>query len=181
MKGKGNDMQSKIKLLKVLDILSATDEKHPITASKICALLEGEGISAERKSICRDINTLISHGYSITLCRDNKLGYYMTQQKKERRTVTSETVKVTLSYVPERESELFAIFGKGENKTEGSENTAEFKCDKTALFSKLLGVGEFARIISPENVKEEFISSMEKAQSFYGKPRSDKKIEVWLL
>ncbi len=174
-------MESKIKLLKVLDILSSTDEKHPVTASKICAILENEGISAERKSICRDINTLIRHGYSITLCRDNKLGYYMTQQKREKKSSSSPAVKITLSYTPERESEVFAVFGKGENRVEGSENTAEFKADPDTLFTKLLKTGEFARIISPEEIKDSFISSMEKALAFYNKPRADKKIEVWLL
>ena len=70
-------MQPKLKLLRILDILKETDIANPITAPAICSRLDEMGIKAERKSVCRDINTLIEYGYKIVLCHDNKLGYYM--------------------------------------------------------------------------------------------------------
>ncbi len=175
-------MQSKIKLLKVLDILSSTDEKHPITASKICALLEGEGVSAERKSVCRDINTLIQHGYKIVLCRDNKLGYYM-EGKREKKAVVPpvSTVSVTLAYDEENEKAVVDLLGKAENREAAGEVRATFRVDDGQLFTKLLLLGTVARIVAPENVRAEFVSRLETTLAYYNKPRGDKKIEVWLL
>ena len=106
-------MESKIKLLKVLDILSATDPAHPITASRVCELLLESGIEAERKSVCRDINTLIKYGYKIELCHDNKLGYYMVDGKAKKTVVASRpTVTVTLEYSAENEKAVEAVLGK---------------------------------------------------------------------
>ncbi len=176
-------MESKIKLLKVLDVLSATDEKHPVTASKICAILESEGVSSERKSICRDINTLIRHGYRIKLCHDNKLGYYMTDKKiKNTPSVSNvQSVKITLAYNEEDEERVTKLFGKAQNRKSEGEITSEFTTDEATLFTKLVKAGEFARITEPEDIKKEFISGLEKTIAFYNKPRGDKKIEVWLL
>ena len=57
-------MQPKLKLLRILDILKETDATNPITAPAICSRLDEMGIKAERKSVCRDINTLIGQlGY----------------------------------------------------------------------------------------------------------------------
>ncbi len=75
---------TKMKILRVLDILKETDEHHPITANEICRKLETYGIEAERKSVSRDINVLMEYfnndsdyGYEIVLCEDNRKGYYM--------------------------------------------------------------------------------------------------------
>ncbi len=174
-------MESKIKLLKVLDILSGSDKDHPITASKICALLEKDGISAERKSVCRDINTLIKHGYKITLCHDNKLGYYMSDAKKEKASVApSKTVKIELFFEEEDRARVENVFGKCRERNEENK-TGVFSVEEALLFTKLLKAGEFAKITSPENIKDEFVEMMEKGLSFYKKPTREKQIEVWLL
>lgn len=60
-----------------------TSENNPITAVEICKRLKAYGIEAERKSVCRDINTLIDSGYDILLCEDNKRGYYMASREFE--------------------------------------------------------------------------------------------------
>ena len=176
-------MESKIKLLKVLDILSKTDENHPITASKICTLLESEGEICERKSICRDINTLIRHGYKITLCHDNKLGYYMQSDKKAKtpERPASPLIKITLVYDVENEDEVTKLFGKPASREESGEVKAEFSIEENLLYTKLIKAGEIARITEPESIRKEFISQIEKTIAFYNKPRGDKKIEVWLL
>ncbi len=74
---------TKLKLLEILDILKDTNDTHPITAPQIREKLRLEGIEAERKSICRDINTLIEYGHDINLCSDNKLGYYYGKREFE--------------------------------------------------------------------------------------------------
>lgn len=74
---------SKIKLLRVLDILSETDEEHPMTTNQIVRELSLYGIEAERKSVLRDIATLQDYGYDVLLHADNKLGYYMASRDFE--------------------------------------------------------------------------------------------------
>lgn len=75
---------SKLKLLRILEILTETDEEHPLTASQIEEKLLLYGITAERKSVCRDINILKDDaGYDIALSEDNKRGYYMVSRNFE--------------------------------------------------------------------------------------------------
>ena len=74
---------SKLKLLYILDIMKKTDEFHPLNATQIAALLEQYGITAERKSISRDIACLEEKGYSILKCADHNKGWYMTDQTFE--------------------------------------------------------------------------------------------------
>jgi hypothetical protein len=79
--------KTKMKLLRVLDILKETDEYHPVTANEICKKLGAYSIEAERKSVCRDINTLMEYfnneddyGYEIKLCNDSRRGYCMSSR-----------------------------------------------------------------------------------------------------
>ena len=74
---------SKVKLLRVLDILRETDETNPYTANEIVKQLSLYGIEAERKSVLRDIATLQDYGYDILLHPDNKRGYYMASREFE--------------------------------------------------------------------------------------------------
>ena len=72
---------TKLKLLRILEILQTTDEDHPLTAKEIGEKLKLYSIEAERKSICRDINLLKDNTqYDIELCTDNKQGYYMASR-----------------------------------------------------------------------------------------------------
>ena len=53
--------KQKLKLMAVLDILRRqTDEKHPVGVPEILQLLQERNISAERKSIYDDVDTLLS-------------------------------------------------------------------------------------------------------------------------
>lgn len=74
---------TKLKLLRILEIIRETDEQSPLTAVQIGEKLRAYGIDAERKSICRDIGTLVEAGYDIVRCGDNKLGYYMASRTFE--------------------------------------------------------------------------------------------------
>ena len=146
-------------------------------------MLKEEGVDAERKSVCRDINTLIKYGYKIVLCHDNKLGYYMEggKAKKAVNAPARPTVTVTLEYSKENEAEVEKIFGKKTNVIDEEAKSAEFRVESDTLISRLIEGGEIAQIIAPEDVRREFIAKAEKTIAFYNKPKSDKKIEVWLL
>jgi len=74
---------TKMKLLRVLDILQDTDEDHPMTTNQIIEQLELFGIKTERKSVQRDIAILQEYGHDIVLCDDNKLGYFMASRQFE--------------------------------------------------------------------------------------------------
>ena len=55
----GTDMElTKIRLLRILEILRETDEDHPYTAQQLKEKLSLYGIAAERKAILRDVAAL---------------------------------------------------------------------------------------------------------------------------
>ena len=72
--------RTKEKLLYILERLKKTDEQHPVNTNDLIEYLGKKGISAERKSVARDISALRDAGYSIILCDELKRGYYMTDQ-----------------------------------------------------------------------------------------------------
>ncbi len=74
---------TKIKLLRILDILRETDEEHPITANDIIKELSLYGLQAERKSVLRDIAALQDYGYDILPHPDNKRGWYIASREFE--------------------------------------------------------------------------------------------------
>ena len=72
--------KTKEKLLYVLERLKKTDEQHPVNTNELIAYLAEKGVTAERKSVARDVAALREAGYSIILCDELKRGYYMTDQ-----------------------------------------------------------------------------------------------------
>lgn len=74
---------TKIRLLRMLEILRETDEDHPYTAHQLKEKLSLYGIDAERKAILRDIAALQECGYEILLHADNKRGYYLAAREFE--------------------------------------------------------------------------------------------------
>ena len=176
-------MQPKMKLLKVLDILRDTDKTHPITAVGICKKLEEAGISAERKSVCRDIKTLVEYGYKITLSHDNKLGYYMEGEKAKPtvKPVTLDLLRIKLEYKKEDADTVKAILGKGKTEEDGEYIIAEYALPSSSLFPTLLELGTTAKLIEPQEIKEEFENTLDEISEFYKKRRSNGKIDYWLL
>ena len=62
-------------------ILERTDAGHPVTAGRICDILENEyGITAERRTVGRNIKTLIDTGMKIRYCKDNRQGCYLAER-----------------------------------------------------------------------------------------------------
>lgn len=72
----------KEKLLSLLDILFRnTDEDHPLPLTALMEELARQGISAERKSIYADLDTLRQRGWDIVL--DRRRGYYLAARPFE--------------------------------------------------------------------------------------------------
>ncbi len=71
--------RNKVKLLKILEIMSKTDENHPITIDEIRKKLAKYSIEAERKSISRDLKVLEDSGFQIVLCENHNDGWYMIE------------------------------------------------------------------------------------------------------
>ncbi len=72
----------KIKLLALLDILKKkSDEEHPLSMPQIIALLSHYGVSAERKSLYDDMETLRSFGYDIITVKSKGTGYYLGERQ----------------------------------------------------------------------------------------------------
>lgn len=75
---------AKLKLLFIADILSRySDEDTSVTMEKIIALLNQKGITAERKSIYRDICILKEYGLQIEYIRGKDGGYRLVDRKFE--------------------------------------------------------------------------------------------------
>lgn len=70
-------MSSKLKLLRVYDLLKETDINHPLTVNQIVSQLSKFNIDAERKSVMRDVAILREFGVEICVSQDNKKGYYI--------------------------------------------------------------------------------------------------------
>lgn len=58
-----------------------TDESHALTLPEILQELENQGISAERKSLYDDIETLRSVGFSIETKKQKTFQYYLAERK----------------------------------------------------------------------------------------------------
>ena len=67
----------KLKLLYLMDILlEKTDENHGITMNEIISLLESYDVSAERKSIYRDIEELQQYGLDVLSYSNGRTTFY---------------------------------------------------------------------------------------------------------
>lgn len=78
-----NESGSKLKIIYLLSILmEKTDDKHSLTMEEIISSLKACGISAERKSIYRDIDQLNSYGFDIVKENRNKNCYYHVASRR---------------------------------------------------------------------------------------------------
>lgn len=76
--------RQKQKLLRLVQImLQQSDENHPLSAATLIEKLKEYGISAERKSIYDDMNTLIECGWDIENRRGPGGGYFLTSRRFE--------------------------------------------------------------------------------------------------
>lgn len=76
--------KQKLKLYLIIDYFKRkSDEEHPVSIVDIIDYLGGLGITAERKSIYRDINAMEKLGYEIVQVHDKKFRYYLANRKFE--------------------------------------------------------------------------------------------------
>lgn len=77
--------ERKEKLIRVLQIIQATDEKSPLNATQIVNKLEDkyELRDIDRRSIYRDIDLLQTCGYNIEQCKNKRKGWYMKKHTFE--------------------------------------------------------------------------------------------------
>lgn len=69
----------KVKLVKLLEILKHdTDENHPRTTSQFCKDLMKMGITCDRRTLKKDMDTLTENGYEVqsTFIGHEKAYYY---------------------------------------------------------------------------------------------------------
>ena len=64
-------------------LLERSDESHPLTMKELISILAAYGISAERKSIYSDIETLRELGTDIRTVRGKTVGYYVAAREFE--------------------------------------------------------------------------------------------------
>ncbi|MHB8128487.1 MAG: helix-turn-helix transcriptional regulator [Mobilitalea sp.] len=146
--------ESKLKLLRIIDILKETDEQSSLTAPEICIKLELYGISAERKSVCRDINLLIDSGYKINLCNDKRNGYYMSSHE-----FSDWEIKILMDAIWQAKCITY--------------DDSKIVCDKLLAQSSERGRKILKRIISVENKN--------KSQDFYAKDYIKTLIEAMYM
>ncbi len=71
-------VNQKLKILYIMKfLLERTDEDHPLPMQQLLADLEAKGVTAERKSIYDDFETLRLFGLDIQLSRGKVIGYYV--------------------------------------------------------------------------------------------------------
>ena len=75
----------KLKILYIMDyLLKRSDENHPVTVAQLIGELESHGISAERKSIYDDLESLREYGLDILQTGSGKnSGYYVASREFE--------------------------------------------------------------------------------------------------
>ena len=75
----------KLKILYIMDyLLKRSDENHPVTVAQLIGDLESHGISAERKSIYDDLESLREYGLDILQTGSGKnSGYYVASREFE--------------------------------------------------------------------------------------------------
>jgi len=75
----------KLKLMYLMEILKErTDEKHYLSMSEIIEALAAYGVSAERKSIYDDFETLRTYGFNVEGEKINgKYGYHLLEHQFE--------------------------------------------------------------------------------------------------
>ena len=74
----------KLRMLYIMKILlDKTDEAHPLSAADIDRRLDGYGMSADRKTIYSDIETLREFGLDIIQAKGTNGGYYVAEREFE--------------------------------------------------------------------------------------------------
>ena len=75
---------NKLRTLYIMDaLLEKSDEENRLSTKALLEMLEGNGITADRKSIYDDIDTLQTWGMDILYTKEKPAGYYLASRKFE--------------------------------------------------------------------------------------------------
>ena len=133
----------KLKLIYIIDILKKqTDEEHPINATELCDKLSELGVSAERKAIYNDIETLISYGYDIIKTRIPKSGYFLASREFELPEVylLADAVRSADFITPKKTRELlnkidsFLSIHQAQKRERVTYISSQYKCKNESIF-----------------------------------------------
>lgn len=76
--------KQKLKLYYIIEYFEKyTDEEHTVSVAGLIEYLAGKGITAERKSIYRDIEAINGLGYEIISVHDKRFSYYLAERRFE--------------------------------------------------------------------------------------------------
>ncbi len=107
--------KQKMKLLYLRDLLlERTDEEHGLTVAEMIAYLEENDISAERKSIYDDLETLQAYGLKIEKIRDKQHKYAVMDREFQlpELKILIDVVQCAKFLTPKKSSELIKKIGK---------------------------------------------------------------------
>jgi predicted DNA-binding transcriptional regulator YafY len=77
-------LPQKDRLLFLLELLNrCTDEEHPITIAEIIARLSNGGFSETRKTVTKDIQTLMAHGIDVVCNKSSQNRYFIGERTFE--------------------------------------------------------------------------------------------------
>lgn len=116
----------KIKLFYIVDILREySDENHPLNANEICERLGAKGVTAERKAIYDDIETLVNYGFDIIKTHTPKNGFFLGEREFETPEIflLADAVKTAKFISPKKTRKLvsklismLSVYDRNENK-----------------------------------------------------------------
>ncbi len=74
--------KNKIRIVKIIEyLISESDEDHPVSVAMIVDFLNGEGITADRKTIYSDIDAINEH-YMMVVCIKKSQNWYYCNDRK---------------------------------------------------------------------------------------------------
>lgn len=77
-------VNQKLKILYIMKLLlERTDEEHPLSMQQLLADLAAKGVTAERKSVYDDLETLRLYGLDVQVSRGKVIGYYVADRTFE--------------------------------------------------------------------------------------------------
>ena len=74
--------KNKIRIVKIIEyLISESDEEHPVSVAMIVEFLNGEGITADRKTIYSDIEAINEHYMTVVCIKKSQNWYYCNDRK----------------------------------------------------------------------------------------------------
>lgn len=174
----------KLKLLNVMDILQQeSDEDHVLTATDIEKKLCARGISASRKSIYDDINTLIAYGFDIIREEGNR-GYFLASRDFELTEVKLLIDAVNVAkFIPSKKTDvLIKKLQKLTSEPLASELKRQIKLDEPKNENEKIYYWIDAihkAIVTNRKIQFQYMKWNEKKEQFYRRDQKIYEVSPW--